>query len=112
MDTLTHALSGAVVARATAPRTPGPNELSVRARVLAGAAAAAFPDIDHVLGYISPVVYLEYHRGLTHSILLLPLWALMLAWTCSRIARDPRGTGPWFGVCALGLAVHIAGDLI
>jgi len=112
MDTLTHALTGAVLARATASGTPGPNELSVRARVLAGAAAAAFPDIDHALGYVSPVVYLEYHRGLTHSILLLPLWALMLAWTCSRIARDRRGTRPWFGVCALGIAVHIAGDLI
>ena len=112
MDTLTHALTGAVLARATASRTPGPNRLSIRARVLAGAAAAAFPDIDFVLGYVSPVVYLENHRGLTHSILLLPLWALVLAWACSRISRDPRGPRPWFGVCALGLASHIAGDLI
>src|SRR5919106_4911233 len=112
MDTLTHALSGAVLARATAPRTPGPNQLSVRARVLAGAAAAAFPDIDFVLGYLSPVVYLEHHRGPTHSILLLPLWALVLAWACSRVSRDHFGPAPWFGVCVLGLAAHIAGDLI
>jgi inner membrane protein len=112
MDTLTHALAGAVLARATASPTPRSDEPSVRARVLAGAAAAAFPDLDFVLGYVSPIVYLENHRGLTHSILLLPLWALLLAWICSRIARDHRGPAPWFGVCALGLASHIAGDLI
>lgn len=112
MDTLTHALTGAVVARATASRTPGPNDLSIRARVLAGAAAAAFPDIDFALGYVSPIVYLENHRGLTHSILLLPLWALLLAWACSLVSRDRRGSAPWYGVCALGLASHIAGDLI
>jgi inner membrane protein len=112
MDTLTHALTGAVLARATASGTPDPHKLSVRARVLAGAAAAAVPDVDFVLGYVSPVVYLENHRGLTHSILLLPLWALMLAWAFSRIARDPRGPRPWFGVCALGVASHIAGALI
>ena len=112
MDTLTHALSAAVLARATAPSSPGANELPLRARVVACAVAGAFPDIDFWLEAISPVVYLENHRGLTHSILLLPLWALLLAWACSRITRDRRGITPWFGVCALGIAAHIAGDLI
>jgi inner membrane protein len=84
----------------------------LRGRLIAGAVAAAFPDSDFVLGYVSPVVYLETHRGVTHSLLLLPLWALLLAWACAKIARDPRGYGPWFGVCALALATHIVGDLI
>lgn len=112
MDTLTHALSGALVARATAPAQPGPGELSVAARVTAGAVAGAFPDIDFVLGFLSPVVYLETHRGVTHSILLLPAWALLLAVALAAAARDRRGWTPWYGVCALGLATHIAGDLI
>jgi len=112
VDTLTHALSGALVARATAPRRPGERDLSLRARVAAGTLAAAFPDIDFVLGFGSPVVYLETHRGVTHSVLLLPLWALLLAWIGARLARDTRGWAPWFGVCALGLATHIAGDLV
>src|SRR5687768_14660921 len=80
--------------------------------MLAGSAAAAFPDIDFVLGYISPIVYLENHRGVTHSLLLLPVWALLLAWIFSKIARDRRGPAPWFGICAIGLGLHIAGDLI
>jgi inner membrane protein len=112
MDTLTHALSGALLGRATAPRQPAPDSLSLRARVLAGAAAAAFPDLDFVLGYVSPVAYLENHRGVTHSLLLLPLWALLLAWLLAKIARDRRGPGPWYGICAIGLAAHVAGDLI
>ncbi|HEX4886009.1 MAG TPA: metal-dependent hydrolase [Casimicrobiaceae bacterium] len=112
MDTLTHALSGALVARATAPSIAGERDLALRTRVAAGAVAAAFPDIDFVLGFVSPVVYLETHRGVTHSILLLPLWALLLAFAASRLARDGRGWAPWFGVCALGIATHIAGDLI
>jgi inner membrane protein len=112
VDTLTHALSGTLVARATAPGLPGPSDLSLRRRLAAGTVAAAFPDIDFVLGYVSPVVYLETHRGVTHSVLLLPAWALLLAWIGARLSRDARGWGPWFGVCALGLAVHIAGDLV
>lgn len=112
MDTLTHALSGALLGRASAARRPGPNDLSVRARVTAGFAAAAFPDVDFVLGFVSPVTYLLHHRGVTHSVLLLPLWALLLAWLLSRIARDPRGLKPWYGVCAMGIGAHIAGDLI
>jgi inner membrane protein len=112
MDTLTHALSGALLARATAPRGAAPWALPLRGRVLAGAAAAVFPDIDYVVGFVSPIAYLQTHRGVTHSLLLLPAWALLLAWIASRMARDPRGHGPWFAVCALGIAVHIAGDLI
>jgi inner membrane protein len=80
--------------------------------VLAGAFAAAFPDIDFVVGYLSPAAYLENHRGITHSILLLPAWALVAAWLCALAARDPRRIGRWYPVCVLGLASHIALDLI
>jgi inner membrane protein len=112
MDTLTHALAGALLARATAPATARPGALPPTARVLAGGFAAAFPDIDFVLGYVSPVVYLEHHRGITHSILLLPAWALVVAWLCALAARDSRGIGRWYPVCMLGIASHIALDLI
>ena len=112
VDPVTHAVAGAVLARATAPKTPGPDTLSLRARIVAGTAAAAFPDVDDVLNAISPIVYLEHHRGITHSILLLPAWALLLAWICARVAGDPRGVRPWYGVCLLGLASHVVLDLI
>src|SRR5687768_13168083 len=107
MDTLTHALSGALLARATAP-----SDRPSRRRIAAGFLACAAPDLDFVLSYAGPVVYLEQHRGVTHSVLLLPLWALLLSWLLAKILREPRGWRALYGVTALSLAAHIAGDLI
>jgi inner membrane protein len=112
MDTLTHALSGALLARATAP-DPARTRVTTAARMVAGAVAAAFPDADFFLTYVSPVAYLTGHRGVTHSILLLPLWAFLLAWCLSRLVRSRSTTWrDWIGVCALGVGAHIVGDLI
>ncbi len=110
MDTLTHALSGALLARATAPRAA---RIAVGARVAAGFCAAALPDGDFVLRYVSPVAYVTGHRGVTHSILLLPLWALLAAWICAKVDRTPGvAWRDYYLVCALGIGAHIAGDLI
>jgi inner membrane protein len=110
LDTLTHALSGALLARATAPKDAPPR--SIPRRVAAGFFAAAAPDLDFVLAFVSPVVYLEQHRGPTHSVLLLPLWALLLSWVLAKLLREPRGWRALYGVSALALGAHILGDLI
>lgn len=110
MDTLTHALSGALLARATAPRDTPP--LPLARRVAAGFLAAASPDLDFVFNFFGPMSYLLNHRGVTHSLLLLPLWAFALAWLLSKILRGPGGWRSLYGVCAMGLGAHIAGDLI
>ncbi|HET9044010.1 MAG TPA: metal-dependent hydrolase [Burkholderiales bacterium] len=109
MDTLTHALSGALAARATAPANA---RISLTARVTAGFFAAAFPDMDWVLAYVSPVAYITGHRGVTHSVLLLPLWAGLLAWLCAKIGRGGATWRDYYGVCAIALGMHILGDLI
>jgi inner membrane protein len=112
MDTLTHALSGALLARATAP-DPARARITTGARMVAGALAAAFPDADFFLAYVSPIAYLVGHRGVTHSILLLPVWAFLLGWLLAKIVRGRGATWrDWFGVCALGIGAHIIGDLI
>ncbi|HJX11878.1 MAG TPA: metal-dependent hydrolase, partial [Candidatus Binatia bacterium] len=49
MDTITHALSGALLARATEPEEPRPDRLPRRARMWVGFLAAAFPDSDFAL---------------------------------------------------------------
>jgi inner membrane protein len=114
VDTLTHALSGALLARATAGRDAPPR--SIPRRVAAGFFAAAAPDLDFVLALGSPLLYLEQHRGPTHSFILLPFWALALSWALAKILRVPGGkTAGWralYGVTALGLGAHIFGDLI
>jgi len=112
MDTLTHALSGAVLARATAPRSPSAGALSMGQRTVAGFLAAAFPDADIVFRLFDPLAYLNMHRGITHSVLLLPLWALLLAAVLALLFRGRRHWRAFVGVCALGLGTHIAGDVI
>lgn len=108
MDTLTHALSGALAARATAPGTGA--ALTVRQRVVLGFAAAVFPDTDVMFRLLDTLTYLNLHRGVTHSLVMLPLWAALLGWLVGRW----RGW-PWREcamVSALGIGIHIAGDVI
>lgn len=112
MDTLTHALSGALLARATAPQLPDDKALPLGRRLLVGFLAAAAPDLDWVIGYIGPVEFLLYHRGITHSLVVLPLWAYLLARLCAVIWRRDRPWHAYLGVIALGLGIHIAGDWI
>ncbi|NIR28911.1 MAG: metal-dependent hydrolase [Gammaproteobacteria bacterium] len=112
MDTLTHALSGALLARATAIRDPRPDHPPLTVRTGVGFAVAAFPDIDFLLRWVDPLMFLNWHRGHTHSIVLLPLWALLLAVLLRWIIRGRYPLRALLGVCALALAIHIAGDVI
>jgi inner membrane protein len=112
MDTITHALSGALLARATAPAQPDEKALPLNRRLFLGFLAAAAPDLDFVVGYFGPVEYLLNHRGVTHSLVMLPLWAYLLARLCALIWRRDRPWRAYFGVIALGLGIHIAGDWI
>ena len=110
MDTLTHALSGALLARATVPKELQPRALP--RRVAAGFFACAAPDLDFVVGFVGPVEYLLTHRGVTHSLILLPAWALLYSWVLAKILREPGGWRALYGVTALALLAHIVGDLI
>src|SRR5881392_2492316 len=110
MDTLTHALSGALLARATASKDAPPRSLP--RRIAAGFFACAAPDLDFVAGFGGPVAYLLNHRGITHSLILLPLWALGLSWLLAKIVREPGGWRALYGITAMSIGLHIAGDLI
>jgi inner membrane protein len=81
-------------------------------RVAAGFFSCASPDLDFVYGFFGPVQYVLNHRGPTHSILLLPFWAFLVAWLLAKILRDPRGWRALYGMSAIGIGAHIAGDLI
>jgi inner membrane protein len=110
MDTITHALSGALLARATAPAHPRPGAPGLRERSIVALLAAAFPDIDFVTSFIDPLAFLNWHRGITHSLVMLPFWALLLALLFGAIRRRPwRG---YYAPAALGIGAHIAGDVI
>jgi inner membrane protein len=106
VDTLTHALSGALFARAAANPAR-----SIPRQVAAGFLACAAPDLDFLISR-SPLDYLLYHRWITHSLVLLPLWAFGLAWLLAKILREPGGWRALYALSAAALALHIAGDLI
>jgi inner membrane protein len=136
MDTLTHALSGALIARLITTRQPilpAPPSAPAVGRfsapwdgqagsplpwqgVVAGLVAGAFPDIDAVAQLFGDVAYLTHHRGITHSVLLLPLWAFGLAWLLARCFAVTRaqaaGWKSLYAFTVAGLAIHIAGDWI
>ncbi len=87
--------------------------LSLRERILLGAAAAAFPDIDYLAFWLNPLTFLdEWHRGPTHSLVLLPLWALLLSGVYTVVTRRRQAFGEALIVCTLGLVSHIAADII
>lgn len=112
MDTLTHALSGALAARALEPRAVHARQLPRRQRLWLGFWAAAFPDSDVVANFIDPLTYLATHRGITHSIVMLPVWAAGLGlavWWLTRRRYDYRDIALVIG---LGILAHIVGDII
>jgi len=112
MDNLTHALSGALIARATAPQPQPGVTIPLGRRVALGVVAASVPDLDFVIGWFSPLSYLYNHRGITHSFVLLPVWSLLFAWLCAQLWRGGPGWRAYFGVFAWGIGIHIVGDWI
>jgi inner membrane protein len=48
----------------------------------------------------------------THSVILLPLWALAVSWLLAKLLREPGGWRALYGVTALGIGAHIAADVI
>jgi inner membrane protein len=107
MDNLTHTLSGLVTARLFPARN-----LPLRTRYIVGALAVNMPDLDILLAPFSSELYLLHHRGETHSLLMVPLWAWLLSWIFSRMFKSPGGWRDFYGLTATALLVHIAADWI
>jgi len=103
VDPFTHGLSGAILARSF-PRSPVPHRY---VWLLAG--VAMLPDIDYLLKFISDVTYLRYHRGITHSFLMLPMWSWLI-YTLLPGQREKQPFMPW--LIGTAVAAHIFLDLI
>ena len=107
MDTITHGIAGACLAKSFIPERTG--RLAVRSVTL----GAILPDIDFLANFISnhPLVHAEFHRSFTHSFAMLPLWALLLGSLTSR--WDERRRWLLFsGLYGVGIALHVFLDLI
>ncbi|MGD8620257.1 MAG: metal-dependent hydrolase, partial [Gammaproteobacteria bacterium] len=113
MDTITHSLLGAVVVRSAFPAQQSQHPFSNRQRLLAGALAGAFPDIDYIASWVDPMVYLTlWHRSITHSFVMLPLWALFVGVMLAFIFRQRREWRYLTLLAGVSVVSHIASDLI
>lgn len=103
MDSFTHLFVGGAIAAAIAP--PGHR----RAALLAGAALSTLPDLDVLPLLLSdnPVVRMTWHRGATHSLLVLPWFGILLWWWFrrrgGRVAQAPTR---WFWIFQAALLSH------
>ncbi|MCM2335389.1 MAG: metal-dependent hydrolase [Pseudomonas sp.] len=104
MDSLSQIVLGAAVAAAIAPAQHR------RAALLAGAALGTLPDLDIIpinLLTDDPVARMTWHRGASHSLLVLPFvaWAIW-AWCRTRGGRVAQAPRRWFWAIALALLTH------
>jgi membrane-bound metal-dependent hydrolase YbcI (DUF457 family) len=126
MDTITHGILGALIGKAffagDPPRTGvswrEPPQNAGRVAIIATTLGAIFPDIDVFAGPLAhnSLAMMTWHRNITHSVVMLPVWAVLLAAITQWLARRIRWPAPGFtdlaAIYAVGLASHIFLDVI
>lgn len=73
------------------------------------AAAANLPELEHLIYLGGPAAWVKAAYGATHSLLVLPLLGLLVAWLIARRLRDAKAAGL---IVAAGLGSHLALDLV
>jgi membrane-bound metal-dependent hydrolase YbcI (DUF457 family) len=130
MDTITHGIVGALAGKAFFAGQDIPAVSAKYARLRSGSASTAraaitactlgamFPDIDIFAGPIArnPLAIMEWHRNITHSLVMLPVWTLLLAAVSLPLARWVGWKPPSFamlaGIYAFGLGSHVFLDVV
>lgn len=121
MDTITHGIAGALIAKAAfrGQDMLGAKPVS-RERVITWSLmlGAIFPDSDVVREFFSrnDLLILTWHRSITHSLVCLPLFAVALAaltrwFVCWRKWDAPSFAG-LAGIYAIAILSHILLDLV
>lgn len=129
MDTITHGIVGALAGKALfagrdVPASSAAGKLlcaesapMARVAITACTLGAMFPDIDIFAGPIArnPLAIMEWHRNVTHSLVMLPVWAVLLAAVSLPLARWVGWASPPFarlvGIYAFGLSTHVLLDV-
>jgi membrane-bound metal-dependent hydrolase YbcI (DUF457 family) len=121
MDTITHGIAGALIGKAVfggddmfTRRPMNPKRIITWSSMF----GAIFPDSDVIRGWFdhSDMLIMTWHRSITHSLVCLPIWALVLALLTRAIARWRKWEAPSLavlaGIYAVGIASHIFLDLV
>lgn len=105
MDIITQGLLGSTVAQAAYSKRLG------KKAALFGLLIGLLPDFDIISGLGGAWASLKYHRGPTHSVLVLAALALPTGWLCKRLARCEGNLKDWVGLAFLSLVTHPIIDL-
>jgi inner membrane protein len=103
VDPLTHLATGVICSQL----------LSTPSRwwaALAGAVFAVLPDLDYFFIFWDRLAFIRYHRGITHSLVALPLFALAGA-LLGRLLGGPRWFKPLLILGVVVLLSHLLLDL-
>ncbi len=103
MDNLTHTATGLFLSRA------GLNRWTPQASAILMLAANA-PDIDVLSAAGGSINYLHYHRHLTHSIIGMPVMAILCVLLVRAISRQPVRWVGAFAAAMIGVASHLLLD--
>ena len=103
MDNLTHTAIGLFLSRT------GPGKWSPRGAAIM-MVAANIPDADVVSWAAGRLNYLNYHRHLTHSLLLAPLMAFLAVALVRLVGRKPVAWKGGYAAALLALASHLLLD--
>jgi membrane-bound metal-dependent hydrolase YbcI (DUF457 family) len=121
MDTITHGIAGALIGKAVfRGEDMFASHPMNRARVITWSLmlGAIFPDSDVFRDLFSHdrLLVITWHRSITHSLVMLPLWALLLAAITRWFANSRKWEAPSFaalvGIYAVGILSHILLDLV
>jgi len=101
VDIITQGIIGAAAAQC------GAKPQRLRTAALAGAVAGLLPDIDVVIrSPADPLLFLEYHRHFTHSLIFVPIGALIAAAITRLLTRKRESIRSLFLPSLLGVATH------
>lgn len=100
MDSVTQALLGATIAEAGFRPTLG------RRAVAFGALCGLLPDFDMVSRFWGPWASMLYHRGPTHSLIVLAAVSPLLGWLAWRVGGRTGRWGQWAHLAFWALLTH------
>src|SRR3974390_2639059 len=112
MDTITHGIAGALIGKAIFNGDdvfPPVNMDKRRIATWAVMLGSVFPDSDVFVDIFShnEMLMITWHRSLTHSLLMLPVWSVILAYATVVIAGWRKWDSPSFpkltGLYAVGI---------
>jgi membrane-bound metal-dependent hydrolase YbcI (DUF457 family) len=121
MDTITHGIAGALIGKAMfRGEDMFRSQPMNRGRIITWSLmlGAIFPDSDVLRDFFSSdkLLIVTWHRSLTHSLVMLPLWALVLAGLTRAFGRWRKWEAPSLaaltGIYAAGILSHILLDLV